>query len=87
MAPIGESFTAGAGGQAQRRLKMPERALPKDSPVDEHPPHPAVNRGRKPLSLLLIVVIAVIILGERPSLQEWVGVAKVGAGVMVLALK
>ncbi|MDE2370703.1 MAG: EamA family transporter [Burkholderiales bacterium] len=39
------------------------------------------------LSLLLVVVIAFVFLGERPSLQEWVGILMVGAGVMVLALK
>jgi transporter family protein len=41
------------------------------------------------LSLLLVVVVvfAVIFLGERPSTQEWVGILMVGAGVMVLALK
>lgn len=39
------------------------------------------------LSLLLVVVIAVIFLGERPSVQEWVDILMVGAGVMVLALK
>ncbi len=39
------------------------------------------------LSLMLVVVIAVIFLGERPSLQEWVGILMVGAGVMVLAFK
>jgi transporter family protein len=39
------------------------------------------------LSLLLVVVIAVIFLGERPSMQEWFGILMVGAGVMVLALK
>jgi transporter family protein len=39
------------------------------------------------LSLLLVVVIAVIFLGERPSVQEWVGILMVGAGVMVLAFK
>lgn len=39
------------------------------------------------LSLLLVVVFAVIFLGERPSTQEWVGIMMVGAGVMVLALK
>jgi transporter family protein len=39
------------------------------------------------LSLLLVVVFAVIFLGERPSTQEWVGILMVGAGVMVLALK
>jgi transporter family protein len=39
------------------------------------------------LSLLLVVVIAVMFLGERPSAQEWVGIVMVGAGVMVLAFK
>ena len=39
------------------------------------------------LSLLLPVVIAVIFLGERPSVHEWVGILMVGAGVMVLAFK
>lgn len=39
------------------------------------------------LSLLLVVVIAVTFLGERPSVQEWVGILMVGAGVMVLAFK
>lgn len=38
------------------------------------------------LSLLLVVVIAVTFVGERPSVQEWVGLT-VGAGVMVLAFK
>jgi transporter family protein len=39
------------------------------------------------LSMLLVVVVAVIFLGERPSAQEWVGILMVGAGVMMLALK
>lgn len=39
------------------------------------------------LSLLLVVIIAVVFLDERPSVQEWVGIFMVGAGVMVLALK
>jgi transporter family protein len=39
------------------------------------------------LSLLLVVVVAVIFLGERPSAQEWVGILMMGAGVMMLALK
>jgi transporter family protein len=55
-----------------RALKVGEAS--KVAPVDK-------------LSLLLVVVIAVIFLGERPSLQEWVGILMVGAGVMVLALK
>ena len=39
------------------------------------------------LSLLLVVAMAFVFLGERPSLREWVGIAMIGAGVMVLALK
>jgi transporter family protein len=39
------------------------------------------------LSVLLVAVIAVVFLGERPSLREWVGIVMVGAGVLVLALK
>jgi transporter family protein len=37
------------------------------------------------LSLLLVVLFAVLFLGERPSLHEWIGVAMVGLGVVVLA--
>jgi transporter family protein len=39
------------------------------------------------LSLLLVVLIAVVFLGERPSAQEWLGILMVGVGVMVLAFK
>ena len=39
------------------------------------------------LSLLLVVVFAVVFLGERPSLQEWAGIALVGIGVLVLAIR
>ncbi|MBU6260626.1 MAG: EamA family transporter [Burkholderiales bacterium] len=39
------------------------------------------------LSLLLVVVIAYLFLGERPTPQEWFGILMVGAGVLVLALK
>ena len=39
------------------------------------------------LSVLLVSVFAVAVLGERPSLREWTGIAKVGAGVFVLAFK
>lgn len=38
-------------------------------------------------SLVLVAVFAVVFLGERPSLREWVGIGMVGAGVLVLALK
>lgn len=39
------------------------------------------------LSLLLVAVFAFAFLGERPSAREWVGIAMVGAGVLVLSLK
>ena len=39
------------------------------------------------LSLLLVAVFAVVFLHERPSLREWTGIAMVGAGVLVLAIK
>ena len=39
------------------------------------------------LSLLLVVAVAFVFLGERPSPREWVGIAMIGAGVLVLALK
>ena len=39
------------------------------------------------LSLLLVVVVAFVVLGERPSAREWIGILMVGAGVMVLAWK
>ncbi|MBN1439421.1 MAG: EamA family transporter [Anaerolineales bacterium] len=39
------------------------------------------------LSLLLVAVFAVIFLGERPSIREWVGILMVGAGVFILALR
>lgn len=39
------------------------------------------------LSVLLVTVFAVIYLGERPSLGEWIGILMVGAGVFVQAFK
>jgi transporter family protein len=38
-------------------------------------------------SLVLVAVFAVIFLGERPSIREWLGIALVASGVLVLALK
>ncbi len=38
-------------------------------------------------SLVLVVIFAVLFLGERPSLREWLGIALIASGVMVLALK
>jgi transporter family protein len=39
------------------------------------------------LSVLLVALFAVVFLQERPSLREWAGIAMVGAGVLVLAIK
>jgi bacterial/archaeal transporter family protein len=38
-------------------------------------------------SLVLVAIFAVIFLGERPSIMEWVGIALVTTGVVVLAIK
>lgn len=39
------------------------------------------------LSLVLVALFAVAFLHERPSGREWLGIAMVAAGVLVLALK
>lgn len=39
------------------------------------------------LSLAFVIIFAVIFLGERPSVREWLGVLLVVAGVMVLGFK
>jgi len=39
------------------------------------------------LSVLLVAVFAVVFLGERLGLREWIGIALVGLGVVVLAFK
>ena len=39
------------------------------------------------LSVVLVALFAVVFLGERPGIREWIGIFLVGAGVMVLALK
>ncbi len=39
------------------------------------------------LSLVLVAVFAFAFLGERPTLREWSGIAMVGGGVLVLAIK
>ena len=36
-------------------------------------------------SVLLVAVFAVLLLGERPSLKDWLGIALVAAGVLMLA--
>jgi transporter family protein len=38
-------------------------------------------------SVILVALFAVAFLGERPKAHEWLGIALVGAGVIVLALK
>ncbi|STQ91162.1 EamA family transporter [Iodobacter fluviatilis] len=38
-------------------------------------------------SLVLVAVFAFAFLGERPSAREWLGIALVAAGVLVLAIK
>ena len=39
------------------------------------------------LSVVLVALFAVVFLHERPSSRDWLGIAMVGAGVLVLALK
>ena len=39
------------------------------------------------LSLLLVVVFAFVFLGERPNAREWLGIALVGAGVLVIGFR
>lgn len=38
-------------------------------------------------SLVLVVIFAFAFLGERPTVREWVGIALVAIGVLVLAVK
>jgi transporter family protein len=39
------------------------------------------------LSVVLVAIFAFIFLAERPAPREWLGIAMVGAGVVVMALK
>jgi bacterial/archaeal transporter family protein len=39
------------------------------------------------LSLVLVAIFAVAFLGERPSVQDWLGLSLVTAGVLALTLK
>jgi bacterial/archaeal transporter family protein len=39
------------------------------------------------LSLLLVAVFATIVLHERPTLREWLGILLVGGGVLILGFK
>ncbi len=38
-------------------------------------------------SLVLVAIFAVIFLGERPALKDWLGIGLVASGVLVLAFK
>ena len=38
-------------------------------------------------SVVLVAIFAVVFLGESPSLREWLGIAMVAGGVLVLAIK
>jgi transporter family protein len=55
-----------------RALKVGEAS--KVAPVDK-------------LSVVLVALFAVIFLGERPAFRDWVGIACVGAGVLLLSLR
>jgi len=39
------------------------------------------------LSVVLVAVFGVVFLGERPSLQGWVGIVLIAAGAVLIALK
>lgn len=39
------------------------------------------------LSVVLVALFAVAVLGERPSVRDWLGIACVGAGVLLLSLR
>jgi bacterial/archaeal transporter family protein len=39
------------------------------------------------LSLVLVALFAIAFLGERPAVQDWVGIGLVTAGVLALTLK
>jgi transporter family protein len=39
------------------------------------------------MSVVLVAIFAVIFLGERPEIKDWVGIILVGLGTLVLAIK
>ena len=39
------------------------------------------------LSVVLVAIFAVIVLHERPPLRDWIGIACVGAGVLLLSMR
>lgn len=55
-----------------RALKLGEAS--KVAPIDK-------------LSIVLVVLFAVLFLGERPSLREWSGIAMIAGGVLILAFR
>ncbi|MBS0317569.1 MAG: EamA family transporter, partial [Proteobacteria bacterium] len=55
-----------------RALKVGEAS--KVAPVDK-------------FSLVLVALFAVLFLGERPGARDWLGIALVAAGVVLLGLK
>lgn len=55
-----------------RALKLGEAS--KVAPIDK-------------FSLVLVAIFAVVFLGERPSVRDWLGIAMVAGGVVLLAFK
>ena len=39
------------------------------------------------LSVVLVAIFAVIVLGERPSLKDWLGILSINVGVILLSLR
>jgi bacterial/archaeal transporter family protein len=39
------------------------------------------------LSVVLVALFAVLVLGERPTVRDWLGIASVGFGVLPLSLR
>jgi transporter family protein len=39
------------------------------------------------LSVVLVAIFAVVILGERPSLRDWIGIVSIAVGAVLLSLK
>jgi transporter family protein len=39
------------------------------------------------LSVLLVAIFAVVFLGERPGVKDWMGIALVAAGVLLLSVR
>lgn len=38
-------------------------------------------------SLVLVAVFAVVFLGERPAIRDWIGIGMIAAGVLILAFR